>query len=63
MVTEGVFGASVMNTKYHDLRHRETCKNSMYIYIHDSVNVMIMEIIILVEKFGLTINVDMLYLS
>ena len=54
-VTEGVFGASVMNTKSHDLRHRETCKNSMYIYIHDSVNDNENH---KVEKFGLIINVE-----
>ena len=54
-VTEGVFGASVMNTKAHVLRYKETCENSMYIYIHDSINDNENH---KVDKFGLIINVE-----
>ena len=44
-----------MNTKAHDLRHKERCENSMYIYIHDSINYKKNH---KVEKFGLIINVE-----
>ena len=54
-VTEGVLGASVKNTKAHVLRHKETYKNSMYIYSRDSINYNENQ---KVEKFGLIINVE-----